>query len=88
MNFSFSQTVAMTRGRGFSSRGSGYRGSGRGGSSWGGGRGYGSRGSSGHHFSSSFSNSYDSRSKYPGSSERYSRGHGDDYRKSYRSVSL
>lgn len=75
----------MTRGRGFSSSRSSYRGnSGRGGS-WGGGRGgYGSRGNG--HFSS-FSNSYDSRSKY-GSSDRYSnsRGH-DDYRKPYRSVS-
>lgn len=76
----------MTRGRGFSSSRSSYRGSSGRGGSWGGGRGgYGSRGNS--HFSS-FSNSYDSRSKYGGSSDRYSnsRGH-EDYRKSYRSVS-
>lgn len=76
----------MTRGRGYSSsRGSSYRGSSsRGGSSWGG-RGFSS--SRGGGYSSSF-NSYDSRSKYSSSSDRYSgsRGHSDDYRKSYRSV--
>ncbi|KYB28932.1 hypothetical protein TcasGA2_TC032287 [Tribolium castaneum] len=84
--YSYSQTAAMTRGRGYSPRG--YRGgSGRG--SWGGGRGgYHSRGG-GRNFDSSFSDSFDSRSKYGGSSDRYSgsRGHGhghDDFRKSYR----
>ncbi|RZC43020.1 hypothetical protein BDFB_003520 [Asbolus verrucosus] len=85
---SFSQTAAMTRGRGYSPRGS-YRGSSGRGSSWGGGRGgYTPRGGGGSRFDSSFSNSFDSRSKYGSSSERYSgsRGH-DDFRKSYRMVS-
>jgi len=92
-----SQTVAMTRGRGFSSS---YRGGNSGRSSWGGppergGRGgYGSSrgGGGGGRFSSSFSNAVDSRSKYPPSSaDRYSgggssRGDYDDYHhKSYRS---
>ncbi|KAF2898568.1 hypothetical protein ILUMI_07613 [Ignelater luminosus] len=95
---SFSQTVAMTRGRGFSSS---YRGNSGGRSSWGApsdrGRGtYGSSrgsggggGAGGGRFSSSFSNSLDSRSKYPpSSSDRYSgtRSDYDDYHhKSYRS---
>ncbi|KAF5303342.1 hypothetical protein FQR65_LT08255 [Abscondita terminalis] len=74
----------MTRGRGFSSsyRGSSMR------SSWGGSgdRGRGSYGSSSRgRFSSSFSNSIESRSKYPTTTDRYStstRGY-DDY-KTYR----
>lgn len=91
---SFSQTVAMSRGRGFSSS---YRGS-SGRNSWGGppergrGNGYGgSRGNSNSgRFPSSFSNSMDSRSKYP-SGDRYSGGSRNDFddyhNKSYRSVS-
>ncbi|KAK4876965.1 hypothetical protein RN001_009471 [Aquatica leii] len=81
---SFSQTVAMTRGRGFSSsyRGSSVR------SSWGGPseRGRGNYGSSsrGGRFPSSYSNSMDSRSKYPGSADRYSGSRGYDDYKPYR----
>ncbi|XP_022918577.1 zinc finger protein on ecdysone puffs-like isoform X2 [Onthophagus taurus] len=82
----FSQTAAMSRGRGYSSsRGSSYRGSSRGTSAWGSsqrGSYNNSRGSgSGARFSSSsFNSSFDSRSKYGSSSDRYSRP--DDYRKS------
>ncbi|KAJ8912951.1 hypothetical protein NQ315_000006 [Exocentrus adspersus] len=83
----------MSRGRGFSSpRGSGYRGSSsRGSSSWGGGgRGGYSHGSGSSGRFSSFSNSldsrssFDSRNKYSGSSDRFSRPHSDDYHKPYR----
>ncbi|KAK5642426.1 hypothetical protein RI129_008593 [Pyrocoelia pectoralis] len=79
---SFSQTVAMTRGRGFSSS---FRGSTR--SSWGGGsdRSRGGYGSSSRGRFSSYSGGMDGRSKYPPSNDRYgsSRSY-DDYHKSYR----
>lgn len=90
----------MSRGRGFSSpRGGGYRGnSSRGSNSWssGGNRGgyAGHGGSSSGRFTSSFSNSldsrnsFDSRNKYSGSSDRFSRTHSDDYHKPYRPVSF
>lgn len=87
----------MSRGRGFSSpRGSGYRGnSSRGNNSWNSGSrgGYsGHGGGSSGRFTSSFSspldsrNSFDSRNKYSGVSDRFSRPH-DDYHKTYRPVS-
>lgn len=91
--YSYSQTIAMSRGRGgfSSSRGSSYRGSSRGNSSWGSSRGYNSpRGGSGR-FSSSFSTFEPPKPKYgSGSGDRYpsSRSHVDDYRKSYKGVSL
>ncbi|XP_025833220.1 uncharacterized protein LOC112905301 isoform X1 [Agrilus planipennis] len=81
---SFSQAVAMTRGRGFSMS---YRG-GSGRSPWGGSdrsrSGYGSSrggpgGGSGGRFSNSFSSSFDFRP-----SERYSGSRHEDYHKSYR----
>lgn len=89
----------MSRGRGFSSpRGGGYRGnSSRGSNSWsGGGRGgySGHGGGSGGRFTSSFSNSldsrnsFDARNKYSGPSDRFSRTHSDDYHKPYRPVSF
>lgn len=79
----------MTRGRGYSSRNS-YRGtSGRG--SWGNSRGYTSRGGGrgGGRFDPAFSSTFDSRSKYGGSNDRYSgsRGH-NDFRKPYRQVRI
>ncbi|KAG5886247.1 hypothetical protein JTB14_008914 [Gonioctena quinquepunctata] len=94
-NPSYSQSVAMARGRGYSPRSS-YRGSSnrgdssRGYSSWRGGRG--SRGAGGYSGSSRYSSfspldsrgPYDSKSKYSGS-DRYSRS--DDFHKSYRSDS-
>ncbi|KRT85953.1 hypothetical protein AMK59_1126, partial [Oryctes borbonicus] len=83
----FSQAIAMSRGRGYSSsRGSSYRGSSSRGS-WGSSRGgYSpSRGSGGPgRFSSSFGSSFDNRNKYGGSSDRYPGRGSDDYRKSYR----
>lgn len=91
-DFSYSQTVAMSRGRGFSSsRGSSYRGSSRGSSSWGSSRGYSTPrgGSTTSGRFSSFSNSFETpRPKYGSSTDRYgsSRSHSDDYRKPYKSV--
>ncbi|XP_074029965.1 uncharacterized protein isoform X1 [Leptinotarsa decemlineata] len=87
---SYSQSVAMVRGRGYSSRSSYRGGSGRGNSSWGGNRGRGDGGYSGSRYSSHFSgmesrSPYDSKPKYSSSADRFSRS--DDYHKSYRSDS-
>ncbi|CAH0546536.1 unnamed protein product [Brassicogethes aeneus] len=75
---SFSQSLAMTRGRGFSPRGSSYRGSPRGGSSWGGG----GRGTYSPRGGRSMSHSYDNRSKFSGDRFSSSRPSQDDYRRS------